>query len=219
MDQQNPELTQRLLEIARDLVSNLELSELLPTILDHLARVVSYASSSIMLIDGEYLRPVAQRSVFNTHAAPMTVRIDELAHVRAVVESRRPLIIGDTQHDPRWKQRSNTSFIRCWLGVPLVVKDQVIGLFNLSHGTPNYYGPKDVEPHSPLAPMQQWPLRTHASMHGHSTKSPSGFKPSGHWPTNGKCWRGVWPSRRPTSVLQTKNWRVLRATRMNSLRP
>ena len=62
MNTQNPELQQILLEVSRDLVANLALDELLPMILDQLARVVSYTSSSIMLLEGDVLRPVAQRT-------------------------------------------------------------------------------------------------------------------------------------------------------------
>lgn len=57
-------MNQILLEVSRDLVANLALDELLPMILDQLARVVSYASSSIMLLEGDLLRPVAQRTAF-----------------------------------------------------------------------------------------------------------------------------------------------------------
>ena len=139
MKTQNPELTQILLDVARDLVANLALDELLPLILDHLATVVSYASSSIMLLEGDLLRPVAQRSTFSRDVDPMVVQVQTLQHIREVIEQGKAVLISDTETDPRWLRRPGNTFIRCWLGVPLVVHDHVIGMLNLTHSDANFY--------------------------------------------------------------------------------
>ena len=144
MDTQKPELNQILLAVARDLVANLALDELLPLILDQLALVVNYTSSSIMLLEDDLLRPVAQRTAFPRDAEPLVVKVAALAHVRAVIEERRALLIGDTESDPRWLRRPGNTRIRCWLGVPLVVHHRVIGMLNLTHSEPDYYTAEDL---------------------------------------------------------------------------
>ncbi len=144
MNTQNPELQQILLEVSRDLVANLALDELLPMILDQLARVVSYTSSSIMLLEGDLLRPVAQRTAFPRDADPMVVHVQALEHLHAVIDQRRTVLIRDTETDVRWLHRPGNTHIRCWLGVPLLVHDRVIGMLNLTHRTANYYNEEQL---------------------------------------------------------------------------
>ncbi|MBW7885111.1 MAG: response regulator [Caldilineaceae bacterium] len=114
-------------------------------ILDQLASLVSYTSASIMLLEGGFLKPVAQRSIFKAEADPLVVHLADLAHIQQAINSQRPLNIGDTEQDTRWLRRPSNADIRSWLGVPLIVKDQAIGLLNLSHTVPYYYGPHDLE--------------------------------------------------------------------------
>lgn len=125
-----------MLEVAQTLTSRLDLPVVLPMILDQLARLVRYESASIMLLEGDLLRPVAQRSVFPVNESPMLVRSTELRHLNDAIVGRVPVLIADTAKDPRWQRRAGSSEIRNWLGVPLLVDNRVIGLLNISRATP-----------------------------------------------------------------------------------
>lgn len=139
MPEQQRDLSVGLLEVAQTLTTNLDLSVVLPTILDQLARLVSYDSASIMLLEGELLRPVAQRSIFSLNSEPLTIHQHELTHIQAVLAARTPVLIADTEDDVRWISRPGSTMIRCWLGVPLIANNQVIGLLNLSHHTADHF--------------------------------------------------------------------------------
>lgn len=139
------ELSEVLLRVAQTLTANLELSVVLPTILDQLAYLVEYDSASIMLLEGEWLRPAARRSIFPINSAPLALHTDELAHIREAVTARQPILIEDTERDPRWRTRPGSTTIRCWLGAPLIVHDRVVGLLNISHHMPGHFSRASVQ--------------------------------------------------------------------------
>jgi len=133
-----------LIEVARTFTTNLELGSLLQLILEQLARVVDYDTASIMLLVGDDLNIVAARG-FDLHGEQTAnLRLENLAHVREVISGCRPVVIADTSTDPRWLRRETGVYIRCWLGLPLVVKDRVIGVLNLDKEQVGFY--KDFDP-------------------------------------------------------------------------
>lgn len=54
-------------------------------------------------------------------------------------------MILDTQDDPRWMRRAGSENIRCWMGIPLIVQNRIIGLMNLSNGVAGYYTQRHVQ--------------------------------------------------------------------------
>jgi signal transduction histidine kinase/CheY-like chemotaxis protein len=139
------DLSEVLLGVAQTLTANLDLLVVLPTILEQLACLVEYDSASIMLLEGEWLRSVARRSVFPIDSAPLTLQTHELAHIQEAMTTRQPVLIEDTERDPYWRTRSGSTTIRCWLGVPLIVHDRVVGLLNISHHTPEHFDLTSVQ--------------------------------------------------------------------------
>ena len=75
----------------------------------------------------------------------------EAPGVEEVFQRREPVIIDDIQGDSvlarAWQeralpeQRKLLGASRSWMGVPLVTKNQVIGLFRLDHLEPGHFGP------------------------------------------------------------------------------
>ncbi|MCA9974849.1 MAG: response regulator, partial [Anaerolineales bacterium] len=138
------ELTETLRQVAAVLSSTLDHEQVLRIILEQLARVVSYDSASVMLADGFELQVVARRDIGKTRPLSQ-LRFEALSHVREVLEHSAPVIIADTAVDSRWQSLPETEYIRCWLGVPLVVKNLAIGLINLNKEQAHYYTKRDAE--------------------------------------------------------------------------
>ena len=84
-------------------------------------------------------------SVRRSEAKPFIVRLSSLSHIKHVITNGQAVIIGDTRSDPNWLHRRSNQAIRSWLGVPLIVKEQVIGCFNVSHVVPDHFNHADVE--------------------------------------------------------------------------
>lgn len=139
------EHAETLREVSSILSASLDQQQVLQLILEQLARVVPYDSSSIMLVSEQQLSFVAHRKFRSEKQVFTPLRIESLGHIQEVLEYRRPVIIPDTTQDPRWSQVKYSDYIRCWLGAPLIVQNRVLGLLNLDKVEPGYYGEKDAE--------------------------------------------------------------------------
>ncbi|MBI5292457.1 MAG: GAF domain-containing protein [Chloroflexi bacterium] len=138
------EQAEALREVAMTLNASLDRGQLLDIILETLARVVNYDSASLMLISGDALQFVAHRGFQTETQFFDTLPLASLQHVQDVLTKSRAVIIADTAADPGWRPVAEADYIRCWLGVPLVVKGRVIGLLNLDKNEPRYYTHDDA---------------------------------------------------------------------------
>lgn len=142
MEHQSRELAMTLVEVAEILSSTLNRSELLDLILTQLSRVVAYDNATVMLLDGACLHLVAQHGLPPEIKDLPPLELDNFDHVREVIVGRHPVIIHDATQDLRWRQLSIVTETRCWLGVPLTVRDEVIGLLNLGKHEAGFYTTK-----------------------------------------------------------------------------
>ncbi len=149
--QEGRDLAETLLKIASTINTTLDQDRVLALILEQLAYVMDYENASIMLLEGELLKSVARRSIHVPESQSLSVPVHRLGHVQEVIEDKRPLIISDTHNDPRWMRRAGSETIRCWLGIPLVVQNRIIGMMNLSNGIPGYYTERHVQVASAFA--------------------------------------------------------------------
>ncbi|MBI4731727.1 MAG: GAF domain-containing protein [Chloroflexi bacterium] len=120
--------------------SSLELNDVLDTILASLSKVVAYDSASVILereSTGE-LEIVAGRGLPEGHDI-IGKRFTKTEKWQQLVDTHRSLIMGDAQADPRFEMWEGTQYIRGWMAVPLVVRDNVIGYISLDSRRPNTY--------------------------------------------------------------------------------
>jgi len=145
-----------LLQVSHTVASTLELAPLLDLILDKLKSVVGYDGASILKLDAEgltvltYQGPIAQEKALQLH-----LTLENAGANRHVIELREPLIIpdvrGDTPQAHAFQEtagdqlKTTFDYIRSWMGVPLIVQDQVIGMLTLDHSQPGYYTPHQAE--------------------------------------------------------------------------
>ncbi|NOZ28570.1 MAG: GAF domain-containing protein [Chloroflexi bacterium] len=145
-----------LLQISRDMASTLELEPLLGLVLDQLRAVVEYSGASIMTLDGDTLKVIAYRGPLSQEEAlQISFPLDEARANREVVLREEPVLIDDIWGDTPLARalrataggRLKTTFgyIRSWLGVPLIVKERVIGMLTLDHERPGVFTPQHAE--------------------------------------------------------------------------
>jgi GAF domain-containing protein len=118
-----------------------DLEALFDVILDQLAKLVAYRSASILLVteDGG-LELGASRGIDDlAEAAQVVSRLGLDSKVRTMLETRQPLLIPDTRTDPRWRHFPQFSYIRSWIGAPLLIKGHLVGTLNVDHDQPGYY--------------------------------------------------------------------------------
>lgn len=139
------EQAKTLSEVAAILNTSLEREKVLQLILEQLEKVVEYDSASIMLINQESLSLVAQLKFRSQRQMLSPLKLKNMRHVGEVLESGQSIIIADTQSDARWLKLDEASYIRSWLGVPLIVHGRVIGLLNLDKEQVNFYQMEDAQ--------------------------------------------------------------------------
>lgn len=166
-----------LLDVSQNVTSTLALEPLLRQILDQLKAVIDYDGASVLILEengrqdggrasGERgngtLRTVAYRGpVGEETMLQLRLPLERDSATRAIVEEQKPMVIPDVRGSggaagPLTRafqetvgEHLDTTFgnVRSWLGVPLAVKDSVLGMLTLSHGQPDAY----AEEHGRLA--------------------------------------------------------------------
>ncbi len=128
-------------EATAEIQASLDLTEVLDHILVHLARVVTYDSACIFLLENEHLVAVAGRN----HPAPDQIigqkyilAEDKIA--QEIQATRKPLILLDAQADERFNRWGGTDYVRGWMGLPLLARGRVLGILALDARKVGAYG-------------------------------------------------------------------------------
>jgi PAS domain S-box-containing protein/putative nucleotidyltransferase with HDIG domain len=138
-------LAEALRDTAAALNSTLNFDEVLDRILANVGRVVPHDTASVMLIESGVARMArcqgfAERGT-EAEVMALELRIADLLPMRWMVETRQPVVIQDTRTYPGWVEIPETGWIRSWVGAPICVADQVIGILNLDSAVPDFFTP------------------------------------------------------------------------------
>jgi len=113
--------------------ATLDKNEAIRRILEQVHRVIPYDSASVSLLMDEQTLEIVGGYGFSDIRAVIGIRfnLDENSPSTLVVQTRQPVIIADapTQYDAFRHPPHN--HIRGWLGIPLIVKDKLIGTISI----------------------------------------------------------------------------------------
>jgi PAS domain S-box-containing protein len=136
-------------EIGRIVNSTLEASSVFPQVLDQLRRVVEFDSASIFVLDQDQLRLVAatgfgeQQSIIGE-----TIPDDPDLLTRQVIGGKEPIVVTDVQEHQGWLKKDSlpgSETIRAWIGAPLVLRDEAVGVLCVDSNEPSVYTSDQVE--------------------------------------------------------------------------
>jgi signal transduction histidine kinase len=118
------------------LAENANLDRGIQAVLINLQELVPYDLAGLFLLARR--NPVLSRMVRSTQS---TIRFlaDDHPLVIAMENSTEPLILVDTQADPRFKDWEEMQPIRSWMGVPLKVNTEMVGFLSLGSLQPDVY--------------------------------------------------------------------------------
>jgi PAS domain S-box-containing protein len=106
--------------------------QVLDNILLHLEHVVAYDSACVFLHEGPYMHAVAGRGFTDPQKVmDCNYPAEQDALFAEVRRTGRPLILADLSADPRFRAWAESDHVRGWLGVPLVVRDEIIGILTI----------------------------------------------------------------------------------------
>ncbi|RMF29526.1 MAG: GAF domain-containing protein, partial [Chloroflexi bacterium] len=137
------QISEALREAAVALSATLEFDELVQRILEQVGRVVPGDASNLMLIEGDEVRVVGRRGYehFQFVDFPPERRVprDMLNTLRRMAETGHPIVIPDTAADPDWRLLPGSEWIRSYVGAPIQVRGEIIGLLNVDSATPGLF--------------------------------------------------------------------------------
>lgn len=154
------EQSQRLLaesinQISKILTSTLDRDELLSLFLDQLETLVPYDSANVMLLQNGLLYMHAARGYKEfsgpTDISQISFIPNQTFLIEEVLMGSQPIILPDTYKSPQWTWLPCSEHIRSWMGVPLLVKGNAIGLFSIDKSLPNFFTRKHAQLASALA--------------------------------------------------------------------
>jgi len=122
----------------------LDLNVVLDEILEQILQVVPCPFVNIMLIEGDHLVMARSRSDVVESDEPELLPASlplSMPTWEYMLDSRTPLLIPDTQRDPRWIPLPTREWIRSYLGLPLQIGNDVIGFLNLNQDYPGAFSP------------------------------------------------------------------------------
>ncbi len=140
----------RLAELAQLVNSTLDLQEVLNRGLEFLEQVLKFDSASILLLTPEGNLTIAACRGFEHPESVLgaTFTPDESNLSHEAVRLQRPMLIPDVQKHPAWghsrEDVEGTKTIRSWIGIPLSVQGQGIGLLTVDKHEADFYTPEDA---------------------------------------------------------------------------
>ncbi len=128
--------------------STLSQAETVERILQELGRVVPHDSASVQLLGDGYLEIVGGHGWEGDSAAVIGLRFpvpgDNANTV--VMQTRQPLVLADAaQVFPVFRRTPSSDHIRGWLGVPLIVRDRLIGMLAVDSRQSDYFTDRHVQ--------------------------------------------------------------------------
>ncbi len=119
-----------LTDAATNLTSSLQSNELVASLLDQLKPVIPYDTATLWLREKDRLIVAAARGFPDTdRRLGLTVATDGAALFKEMIRTGQGLLVGDVRQDPRFPTLEAPRL--SWLGLPLVSKNQVIGVLAL----------------------------------------------------------------------------------------
>jgi diguanylate cyclase (GGDEF)-like protein len=169
-EREQRKLAQALQKTGQAIQSSLDLEVVLDKILTQIGSVIKYHSANLMLVEEEFVRVVRQQGYKEvTGEEPDELfltpfRITRFSTLQKMTETQKPLIIPDTDNDPKWVKTRSTATVRSWVGAPIIDEDQVIGFLSLNNQEKNYYNPEHAKILAAFASQASIALK-HARLH------------------------------------------------------
>ncbi len=127
-------------------LERLDLHDVLATLLDALAGLVPFDAACVMMLDDG--RAVVEAGVGYIGALRPGELVFEVAdheHLDDLVQTMRSVCIADTQEHPSWQHGVEVSAqTRSWLGVPLIARGTVLGLYAMDKLQPRFFTDEHV---------------------------------------------------------------------------
>jgi GAF domain-containing protein len=123
---------------ATTLTSSLQSDELVTSLLNQLEPVLPYDTATLWLREKDRLKVAAARGFPDTERRlGLTVAVEDSALFKEMIRTGQGILVGDVRHDPRFPPLEAPRL--SWLGMPLISKNEVIGVLALEKWQSHFY--------------------------------------------------------------------------------
>lgn len=148
VERQQRHISEALHESLEALISSLDVETVMYKILEQAARVFQYDAATIAQFEGGQVKIRYNRGVSSDTLAVLTDFLNGLPsndyHER--IRAGQHYLVSDTRSETRWTILPMLSWIRSSLGVPIVIRGEVIGVLSLDSQHIGHYSEADIEP-------------------------------------------------------------------------
>jgi len=135
-----------MLDLMRLTASSLSLDEVNQTILGHLLKLIPCESGSIQLLKGSRLQVSAVIGLEpDILHRGNTLQLDDFPVNNEIITHKRPVRIGNVAEDERFRWLPGIKDIRSFLGVPIIFKENTIGIATLESGKLDHFTKEDED--------------------------------------------------------------------------
>src|SRR6266542_4250529 len=149
-------------EVAQTLTSVLALDEITTLILVQLQRIVPYDTASLMIREGDVVRITATRGfdeIDRAKLASVSFHLADDRNMQQIVQTRQPIVIADAQTEPDFVPMAGSEHIHGWIGAPLLLDDEVIGLLTVDSNIAGGYTEEEAQLAFALASLAAQAIR------------------------------------------------------------
>lgn len=135
---------QALTDVAATITSSLQSRELIASLLDQLAPVLSCDTATLWMREKDQLTVHAVRGFPDAEELlGLNVNVADSALFKQMIRAGRPISVADTRDDPRFPAPDAPRL--SWMGIPLMAKGEVIGLIALEKEQANFYTNEHIQ--------------------------------------------------------------------------
>lgn len=145
---------QTLLEVSRDVASNLDLDSVLSVVFKQLERVVGFTSLTLAIVQDEQYLAVLRYQGTNPDSDMIGWNDQRNYPSEKLIRLKEPIVIADMRSGsrelldwqiPLYRHTESQPSTLSSMVVPLLVKNKTIGLLFFGHTEPHYYTIKDAD--------------------------------------------------------------------------
>ena len=123
---------------ATTFTASLQSDELVASLLDQLEPIIPYDTATLWLREKDRLTVAAARGFPDTERRlGLTIAVEDSALFKEMIRTGQGILVGDVRQDPRFPPLEAPRL--SWLGMPLISKNEVIGVLALEKWQSHFY--------------------------------------------------------------------------------
>lgn len=143
------QLAETLNEISLALTETLNTEKVMSTLLEYVDRIVPSDLTYIVIAEDETnLTLKALRSTEDGNSPIQSHNISlhplEKPYLQDVIAAKKGILIPDTRQYPGWTIFTTSHEMRCWLGIPIMIGSEAIGVLALADSRPNRFAGEHI---------------------------------------------------------------------------